>query len=326
MKGMRILVLYFVLTAAFAGCRINQEPRNFEKPTAKMVGFGIQDVKLDFATLLFDIEINNPYPDELSLLNLSYSLSSGGDIFLTATHAGPAVVPPNKKQVLSLPDEVIYARLLKSLNAKAGSEIPYQAVLRLSVEAPKTGVIEIPFTSRGFLTLPEAVEINVDGEIYNALDVIYVSTPHDVVEKMLEVAKVTKDDLVYDLGCGDGRIPVMAAKKYGCKAVGYDIDPERIKDSLENVEKNQVGHLVKIEQKDIFTLDLSQADVITIYLLPDMNMKLIPQLEKLKPGSRIVAHSFGMGTIEPDEVVKYTSSEDRKEHLIFLWTAPLRKK
>ena len=115
-------------------------------------------------------------------------------------------------------------------------------------------------------------------------DVIYVPTPQEVVEKMLEVAKVTKDDVVYDLGCGDGRIPVTAAKKYGCKAFGFDIDPERIKESQENVEKNKVGNLVTIEQKDIFTLDLSKANVVTLYLLPSLNVKLIPQLEKLKPG------------------------------------------
>jgi SAM-dependent methyltransferase len=155
-------------------------------------------------------------------------------------------------------------------------------------------------------------------------DVIFVPTPQEVVEKMLEMAKVTKDDLVYDLGCGDGRIVVTAALKYGCKAVGYDIDPQRIKESLENVEKNNVGNLVTIEQKDIFTLDLSDANVITLYLLPSLNVKLIPQLEKLKPGSRIVSHDFDMRGVKPDEVATVIS-EDGSQHTVYLWTTPLKK-
>ena len=156
-------------------------------------------------------------------------------------------------------------------------------------------------------------------------DVIFVPTPPEAVDKMLELAEVTKDDLLYDLGCGDGRIVVTAAKRYGCKAIGYDIDPERVKESLENVQKNNVGHLVRIEQKDIFTLDLSEANVITLYLLPSLNVKLIPQLEKLKPGSRIVSHDFRMRGIKPEKVVKLTSDYDQMEHKIFLWTSPLKK-
>ncbi len=156
-------------------------------------------------------------------------------------------------------------------------------------------------------------------------DVQFVPTPQDMVDKMLELAKVKKNDLVYDLGCGDGRIVVTAAKRYGCKAVGYDIDPQRVKESLENVEKNKVGHLVRIEQKDIFTLDLSKVNVITLYLLPSLNVKLIPQLEKLKPGSRIVSHDFGMEGVRPDKVVKVTSNEDDDEHEIYLWISPLKK-
>ncbi len=156
-------------------------------------------------------------------------------------------------------------------------------------------------------------------------DVIFVPTPQDVVDKMLELAQVTKDDVVYDLGCGDGRIVVTAAKKYGCKAVGYDVDPQRIKESNENVEKNGVGGLVRIEEKDIFTLDLSKASVITLYLLPRLNVKLIPQLEKLKPGSRIVSHDFRMKGVKPDKTITLTSQEDQAEHKIFLWTAPIQK-
>jgi hypothetical protein len=156
-------------------------------------------------------------------------------------------------------------------------------------------------------------------------DVIYVPTPQNVVDKMLEMAQVKKSDLLYDLGCGDGRIVVTAAKKYGCRCVGYDIDPQRIKESLENVEKNNVGDLVRIEQEDIFTLDLSKANVITLYLLPSLNVKLIPQLEKLKPGSRIVSHDFDMRGVKPDEVVEIDSDNGYREHTIYFWTTPLKK-
>ncbi len=156
-------------------------------------------------------------------------------------------------------------------------------------------------------------------------DVIYVPTPEEVVDKMLEMAQVTKDDLLYDLGCGDGRIVVTAAKEYGCKAVGYDLRRGRVKASLDNVAKNNVGHLARIEQKDIFTLDLSKASVITLYLLPELNVRLIPQLEKLKPGSRIVSHDFDMKGVRPDKVVEVSVEGDWDQHTVYLWTTPLKK-
>lgn len=156
-------------------------------------------------------------------------------------------------------------------------------------------------------------------------DVVYVPTPHDVVAKMLELAAPKKGDLLYDLGCGDGRIVVTAAKKFGCKAVGFDIDPQRVAEARKNVQKNRVSELAKIEQQDIFELDLSNVNVVTLYLLPTLNVKLIPQLEKLKPGSRIVSHDFDMAGVKPDRVVTLTSSEDNVEHTIYLWTVPLKK-
>ncbi|MGB2809511.1 MAG: methyltransferase domain-containing protein [Sedimentisphaerales bacterium] len=171
----------------------------------------------------------------------------------------------------------------------------------------------------------EAEEVKDEFKEIREPDVIFVPTPQDVVDKMLELAEVKKEDLVYDLGCGDGRIVVTVAKKFGCKAIGYDIDPNRVKESLENVAKNNVGHLVTIEQKDIFTLDLSKANVITLYLLPELNVKLIPQLEKLKPGSRIVSHDFSMEGVKPDKVVTITSDKDTYEHTVYLWTVPLKK-
>jgi SAM-dependent methyltransferase len=155
-------------------------------------------------------------------------------------------------------------------------------------------------------------------------DVIFVPTPQEVVDKMLELAAVKKGDVVYDLGCGDGRIVVTAAKKYGAKATGFDVDPERIKESRENVKRNGVEALASIQQKDIFTLDLSGANVVTLYLLPELNVKLIPQLEKLKPGSRIVSHDFDMRGVKPDKVVK-VPTKDGWEHTVYLWTTPLKK-
>src|SRR6266404_1615678 len=155
-------------------------------------------------------------------------------------------------------------------------------------------------------------------------DVIYVPTPQEVVDKMLEMADVRPGEIVYDLGCGDGRIPVTAAKKYGVKSWGFDINPVRVKESLENVEKNNVKGLVTIQLKDIFELDLSKADVITLYLLPQLNVKLIPQLDKLKPGCRIVSHDFPMAGVRPKREESITI-EGGREHRVFLWMTPLEK-
>ena len=150
-------------------------------------------------------------------------------------------------------------------------------------------------------------------------DVIYVPTPEAVVEAMLQVANVTKNDIVYDLGCGDGRIPVTAAKKYGATGVGIDIDPQRIKEAKENVAKNNVGDKVTIVQGDLFEQDLSKATVVTLYLLPSLNVKLMPKLMKeLKPGTRIVSHAFDMGDWKPE---KELDVEGRK---VYFWTIPKR--
>ncbi len=157
-------------------------------------------------------------------------------------------------------------------------------------------------------------------------DVVYVATPHDVVDKMLKTVGVKKDDVVYDLGCGDGRIVVQAAKKYGCKGIGFDIDDDRVAESRENVKKAGVEKLVEIKQEDIFTVDLSPASVITSYLLPEMNKKLIPQFKKMKDGSRIVCHDYDIGGVKPEKEFSMTSNEDGVEHRIFYYTLPLKMK
>jgi tRNA G37 N-methylase Trm5 len=159
-------------------------------------------------------------------------------------------------------------------------------------------------------------------------DVVYWPTPQNVVDKMLELAEVKKEDVVYDLGCGDARILVTAAKKYGAKGFGWDINPVRVKESLENVKNNKVEDLVTVKKGDIFTLDLKDANVVTLYLLPDLNVRLMPQLEKLKPGSRIVSHDFDMKGAKPKKVVTLKAKNHmgiEGEHKVYLWVVPWEK-
>ncbi len=157
-------------------------------------------------------------------------------------------------------------------------------------------------------------------------DVVYVGTAYDLISRMLQMAEVKKDDVVYDLGCGDGRMLVLAAQKYGCHAVGFDIDPERVGEARENVARNHVEHLVKIEQADIFTVDLSKATVFPLYLLPEMNRRLLPQFEKVKKGSRIVCHNYDLEGIVADKTVTVISNEDNASHTLSLYTTPLKAK
>jgi SAM-dependent methyltransferase len=151
----------------------------------------------------------------------------------------------------------------------------------------------------------------------------FVATPQDVVERMLEMARVTKSDVLYDLGCGDGRIVVTAARKYGCKAVGYDLDPLRLQEARRNAAQHGVSHLVTIERKDVLKADLREASVVTLYLGTEINTRLIPQLEKLRPGARIVSHDFAIGDIPPDKTVDMISRADGLKHTLYLWTCPL---
>jgi SAM-dependent methyltransferase len=151
-------------------------------------------------------------------------------------------------------------------------------------------------------------------------DVIYVPTPEPVVATMLDLAKVGPGDVVYDLGCGDGRIVVEAAKRGAKKAVGVDIDPERIAEARENVRKAGVEDRVEIREGDLFEMDISDATVVTLYLLPDLNLRLRPKLLALKPGTRVVSHAFDMGEWKPS-VVRQVD-----ERTVYFWTVPARTK
>jgi len=147
----------------------------------------------------------------------------------------------------------------------------------------------------------------------------YVPTPQDVVDRMLQLAEVTAKDVIYDLGCGDGRIVVTAAKKYGARGVGFDIDPQRIKEAEANAKREGVENLAKFILKDAMTVDVSPATVVTLYLLPDSNRKLRPILTRqLRPGSRIVSHAFDMDEWEP-LLVEHMTDSSGMSRTIYVW-------
>ena len=149
----------------------------------------------------------------------------------------------------------------------------------------------------------------------------FVPTPDEVVERMLRLARVGKDDVVYDLGCGDGRIVIAAAKLYGARGVGVDIDPQRIAESTANAQRAGVSHLVRFTVQDALTTDVSEASVVTLYLLSASNLKLRPILTRqLKPGARIVAHAFSMGDWKPAKVETFADSSGSTRTL-YLWNA-----
>jgi SAM-dependent methyltransferase len=150
------------------------------------------------------------------------------------------------------------------------------------------------------------------------LDVWYVPTPNEIVDRMLDVANVSPLDVVYDLGCGDGRIVIAAAKKYGTRGVGVDLDPARIREAQANARKAGVENLVTFKVGDLFQTDLTEATVVTLYLLPELNRRLKPKLfAELKPGARVVSHDWDMGRDwPPDEEIKLGTSG------IYMWKMP----
>ena len=169
------------------------------------------------------------------------------------------------------------------------------------------------------LQLHFAAAQSQDSSAENKKIVPFVPTPQEVVDKMIEVAGVKKGDTVYDLGSGDGRIVIAAAKK-GARAVGFEIDGDLVKESRANINKAGVETLAEIRQQDILTVDLSPASVLTMYLLPDVNLRLRPNiLSQLKPGSRVVSHAFDMGDWKPIKTEKVNG------RTVYLWIVPARK-
>ena len=151
-------------------------------------------------------------------------------------------------------------------------------------------------------------------------DVPFVPTPEKVVDKMLEIAKVGPNDTVYDLGSGDGRIVIAAAKKYGARGVGVDIDPDRIREARDNAERAGVARKVEFREGNLFDADIREATVVTIYLLSGINKKLRPKLlAELKPGTRVVSHAFDMGDWKPAATAKVGAST------VYYWVIPERK-
>lgn len=150
-------------------------------------------------------------------------------------------------------------------------------------------------------------------------DVIFVPTPQEVVDAMLKLAEVSATDVVYDLGSGDGRTPITAARTYGARGVGIDIDPQRIKEAMANLKTAGVADKVRFLNQDLFTSDISEATVVTLYLLPSLNLKLLPKLNaELEPGTRVVSHAFDMGDIEPEQ------TQNVNGRTIYLWTVPIQ--
>ncbi len=163
-------------------------------------------------------------------------------------------------------------------------------------------------------------ESTSDGKQLRSPDVVYVPTPHEAVDAMLKVAKVGPNDVVYDLGSGDGRIPIIAVQKYNAaRAIGIDINPERIREAQANLKSAGAGDRVRFLNEDLFEANISDATVVTLYLLPSLNLKLLPKLlAELKPGTRIVSHAFDMGRWKPQQTLKVDGST------VYFWTIPAK--
>jgi SAM-dependent methyltransferase len=152
-------------------------------------------------------------------------------------------------------------------------------------------------------------------------DVQYVPTPNNVVAEMLRLTAVTKKDVVYDLGCGDGRLVITAAKRYGARGVGIDIDPQRISESRANARQAGVTDRVQFLQQDLFEADIHEATVVTLYLLPKLNVQLRPKLLRdLRPGTRVVSHDFDMAEWQPDQTVQVKGPS--RQHSVYYWVIP----
>lgn len=239
-----------------------------------------------------------------------YVADEDGDIAVFQLDADPRSAQPiaeilMENRVNSSPvfaNGVLYVASQNTLFAIAGTDTP-------------STIAELPATSH-------PVE---GGRRERTLRSAFVPTPQSVVEKMLELAAVKETDVVYDLGSGDGRIVIEAAKKHGCRAIGYEIDQELVESSRVNATTAGVENLVTFHLQDLFTADLRDADVIAVYLLPKQLEKLLPQLETLKPGARIVSHHFKFPDVEPGLAITVETEGGAEKHEVFLWTAPLKK-
>lgn len=178
--------------------------------------------------------------------------------------------------------------------------------------------IVLSFAIIAALTVPSSARQAAPAPLRSP-DVIFVPTPQEVVDAMLKLAEVSADDVIYDLGSGDGRTPITAARTYGARGVGIDIDPQRIKEAMANLKTAGVADKVQFLNQDLFTSDISEATVVTLYLLPSLNLKLLPKLNaELRPGTRVVSHAFDMGDIEPDQ------TQNVNGRTIYLWTVPIQ--
>jgi SAM-dependent methyltransferase len=195
-----------------------------------------------------------------------------------------------------------HSRLLRCLLA-----LGFLLALAAPLATPSVAQTPDTTTSLPFVTTTDTVDS----------DVPYVPTSPEVVERMLEVANVSSEDVVYDLGSGDGRFPITAAKRYGARGVGVEIDPKLVRESRANAREAGVTDLVEFRQGDMFEADLSDATVVTLYLFPEINIRLRPKLfAELDPGDRVVSHDFDMDEWEPDRVINMGNDT------IYFWTIP----
>jgi SAM-dependent methyltransferase len=185
-------------------------------------------------------------------------------------------------------------------------------------------ILSYPFA---VLVLFTSLAVAQTSQPKHQLDVPYVPTTEEAVKAMLKLADVKKTDIVYDLGCGDGRIVIAAAKEYGAHGVGIDINPERIQEAQENAKKAGVENLVRFEENDLFDADIHEATVVTLFLLNSVNLKLRPKLLRdLKPGTRVVSNTFHMGDWKPEkeQTLDDTGDDIGLSHKFFLWIVPQR--
>jgi len=199
------------------------------------------------------------------------------------------------------------------VHAKGGESVTIKGIVFL---------LALALCSTGYHAIAQSPdqEQQPSGKQLRSPDVVFVPTPYEAVEAMLKVAKVGKSDVVYDLGSGDGRIPIMAVQKYNAaRAIGIDINPERIIEAEANLKAAGVGDRVRFLNEDLFEANIGDATVVTLYLLPSLNVKLLPKLlAELKPGTRIVSHAFEMGSWKPQQTLSAGGST------VYFWTIPAK--